>query len=151
MDNNFFLTIKVWIVGIGTAFTAAFGWCGWLAVAFAACMVIDYATGSAAAMRAGKWSSHAARDGLWHKAGMIAGALVAALLDAVLWLAVNHIPSLEMPFEFKILFMPLVLCWYIITELGSVIENAAALGAPIPPFLRKALEVLTAKLESPKK
>lgn len=146
MSDNTFLTVKVWIVGVCSAFTAAFGWAGWLALAFVMCMGVDYATGSAAALRTGKWSSHAARDGLWHKAGMIAGVLVAAILDAVLYIATEIIPGLDLPFEFKVLFLPLVLCWYIMTELGSIVENAAALGAPIPPFLRKALECLTAKL-----
>lgn len=151
MDNNVFLAMKMWIVGICTAFTAAFGWVGWLMVAFVLCMVVDYITGSCAAAKAGQWSSHAARDGLWHKAGMIAGVLVAAGLDFVIHLLLTHIPAIALPFEYKTLVAPIVVCWYILTELGSIVENAAALGAPIPSFLRKALEVLTAKLDNPAK
>ena len=37
--------------------TALWGWFGWLVVLFAVCMIADYLTGSAAAMRKGEWSS----------------------------------------------------------------------------------------------
>ena len=33
----------------------------------------------------------------------------------------------------------MVLVWYILTELGSVLENAAAMGAPVPEFLIRIL------------
>ena len=33
--------------------------------------------------------------------------------------------------EIYLLFLP-VLVWYIFTELGSIAENAAAMGAPVP-------------------
>ena len=32
--------------------------------------------------------------------------------------------------------------WYILTELGSITENAGELGAPIPKFLKQMIEVL---------
>ena len=37
---------------------------------------------------------------------------------------------------------PIVAAWYIFTELGSVIENAAKLGAPMPKFLKKLVSGL---------
>ena len=37
--------------------------------------------------------------------------------------------------------LPVVLVWYIFTELGSIAENAAALGAPVPESLLKLLAV----------
>lgn len=37
---------------------------------------------------------------------------------------------------------PVVLVWYIVTELGSIVENAGALGAPIPAFLQAAIQSL---------
>lgn len=36
-------------------------------------------------------------------------------------------------------FTLLVSVWYIFTELGSIIENAAELGAPVPTWLTKAI------------
>ena len=38
------------------------------------------------------------------------------------------------------LLTPIVLTWYITTELGSILENAAEMGAPVPPVLREILE-----------
>ena len=35
--------------------------------------------------------------------------------------------------------LPVVLVWYIFTELGSIAENAAAMGAPVPGCLVKTL------------
>ena len=35
--------------------------------------------------------------------------------------------------------MPLVLAWYILTELGSILENAVKLGARVPKWLTKLL------------
>ncbi len=36
----------------------------------------------------------------------------------------------------------IVAAWYIFTELGSVIENAAKLGAPMPKFLKRLVSGL---------
>ena len=36
--------------------------------------------------------------------------------------------------------MPLVLAWYIITELGSILENAVKMGANVPGWLVKLLK-----------
>lgn len=33
----------------------------------------------------------------------------------------------------------MVLVWYIVTELGSIAENGAAMGAPVPKWLVKLL------------
>ena len=38
------------------------------------------------------------------------------------------------------LVLPLVLAWYIITELGSILENAVKMGAPVPEWLIKLLK-----------
>ena len=51
-NNNMFLTVKAAIVGFAGAFSAAFGWLGWLILAWAACMIVDYISGSAAAAQA---------------------------------------------------------------------------------------------------
>lgn len=136
-SNNSFLTIKALIAAVCGAFTAAFGWLGWLVVAWVACMALDWMSGSAAAASKGEWSSAEARAGIWHKLGMIVVVLVAALTDAVLSIAVANIPVLGITYESLIL--PVVLVWYIFTELGSIAENAAALGAPVPESLLKLL------------
>lgn len=44
-----------------------------------------------------------------------------------------------MPADYKCILTPIVAMWYLFTELGSITENAAKLGAPIPKFLVKAI------------
>ena len=136
-SNNTFLAAKAAIAAVCGAFTAAFGWLGWLVVAWAVCMVLDWLSGSAAAASRGQWSSAAARAGIWHKAGMLVVVLVSALTDAVLGMAAANLPGLKLPFDGVVL--PVVLVWYIFTELGSIAENAAAMGAPVPGWLVRIL------------
>lgn len=136
-NNNIFLAIKTAIVALCGGFTAAFGWLGWLIVAWVACMVIDWISGSAAAAACGEWSSAAARAGIWHKAGMILVVIVAALADCVLAMVVEHLPGISI--DYSTLVLPMVLAWYIFTELGSIAENATDMGAPVPGWLTKLL------------
>lgn len=138
-DKNIFLVIKAAVSAVCAAFTAAFGWLGWLVVAWVVCMLVDYISGSAAAAKAGDWSSEQARTGIWHKAGMIFVVLVAAVTDAVLATLVHNMPGLEI--HYQTLVLPLVLAWYIFTELGSIAENAALMGAPVPGWLIEVLAV----------
>ena len=145
-NDNIFLAIKAAIVGVFGAFGAAFGWLGWLVLAWVACMVVDYISGSSAAMQAGEWSSAKARGGIWHKAGMIVVVIVAAVADKVLAIVLANIPGL--PIDYTVLLLPMVLVWYILTELGSILENAAAMGAPVPEFLIRILAAAKDKVEA---
>lgn len=135
--RNLFVSGKAVVAAVCGAFTAAFGWLGWLVVAWAACMALDWVSGSAAAASRGAWSSAAARAGIWHKAGMVVVVLVCALTDAVLAVAVANLPGLG--FEVNGVVLPVVLVWYIFTELGSIAENAAEMGANVPEWLLKLL------------
>lgn len=145
-SDNIFLAIKAAIVGIFGAFGAAFGWLGWLVLAWFGCMVVDYISGSSAAMKAGQWSSAKARGGIWHKAGMIVVVIVAAVADNVLALVVASIPGISI--DYTVLLLPMVLVWYILTELGSILENAAAMGSDVPPFLIRILASAKEKVEA---
>ena len=116
-------TIKAAACTAAAALTAFWGWTGWLAAAWFLAMLLAYATGSAAALRAGTWSSRAAREGLWHKAGSVAGVLVAALLDFALRVLLGSVPGLGI--DYDVLLCPLVTAWYLLTELGSIAEHAA--------------------------
>lgn len=134
--NDHIVHIKAALTALGTAATAFLGWKGILCFAWVAAMAIDYASGTAAAWKSGHWSSSVARQGLWHKCGMIFAVAVAAIADGVMDVVTTN---LHLGIAWPGLVLPLVLTWYILTELGSVLENAAAMGAQIPPFLSKAL------------
>ena len=129
---------KAAVAAVVGCLTALWGWFGWLVVAWVVCMLLDYGTGTAAALRAGEWSSKVARDGLWHKLGAVVAVLVAAILDGVIGLILANIPALELPFRYEVFASVLVLVWYIMTELGSIVENVGALGAPVPAWHRRA-------------
>ena len=121
--------------------TGLWGWMGWLVVGWVSVMLLDYVTGSAAAAKAGEWSSARAREGIWHKAGMIVVVIVAASADLLISLVLAHIPAVQLPFTYGGLICPIVLVWYVVTELGSIAENAVAMGAPVPGWLTKLLQV----------
>ena len=138
--------IKGAIAGILALLTALWGWVGWAAFVWIGCVALDYFSGSAAARAKGEWSSAEARAGLWHKLGEIFAVLVAALCDIALSVITSG-AGIDLPIEVGPLVTPVVLLWYIITELGSIIENAGKLGAPIPKFLQKSLQDYKEKLD----
>lgn len=118
--------------------TALWGWFGWLVVSWVVFMALDIFTGMAAAAKKGVWSSRAAWEGLWRKAGCVAAVTAAGLLDLVVMEILSKL-TIDLPFTYTVFLCPMVVVWYILTEAGSVIENAGALGAPIPQWLRKAI------------
>ena len=131
--------IKAVIAALIAFLTALWGWVGWAIIIWIVCVVLDYLSGSAAARRNGEWSSEIAREGLWHKLGEIFAVLVAALCDIALGVILKTAP-VALRCEFATLVTPIVLLWYIITELGSILENAGKLGAPLPKWLKKMLK-----------
>ena len=137
--------MKAMVSTVIAGLTALWGWLGWLVAAWAAGMVMDYLSGSAAALEAGSWSSKAAREGIWHKLGEMAAVLVSGLLDLVLGVLLAQAPGL--PFEYSTFLCPLVVVWYILTEAGSIIENAGALGAPLPRWLSRMVEQLRQRVD----
>ena len=140
MEFDWMVAVKAGVTALVGAFTAFWGWMGWLAVAWVALMALDYVTGTAAAAKDGRWSSKSAREGIWHKLGELVVVIVAALGDRVLVIVIEHLPVVAFDVPGVGLLLPLVLVWYCITELGSIAENAALMGAPIPEWLRKLLE-----------
>jgi toxin secretion/phage lysis holin len=102
-------------------------------------MVLDYISGTLAARKNGEWDSARAREGLGHKGGTILVVLVAMLFDACLALVAINIPGLNVTWPGVI--FPVVLAWYLLTELGSILENSVKLGAPVPEWLTKGLKI----------
>lgn len=128
---------KAGMAAFFTALGAFLGWQGIMAAVWVCAMALDYITGTAAACHAGEWSSRTAREGLWHKGGMIVVVTVAAIADGVMTVLCAN---LTVGFQWPVLVLPLVLAWYIITELGSILENAVKMGAPVPEWLVKLLK-----------
>lgn len=106
------------------------GWSGVLGVLLVF-VILDYLTGIVAAGMIGKLESNVGMFGIARKVFIFAMVSVAHLVDGVL--GDGH------------LFRDAVAFFYIANELLSIIENGGKLGAPIPPVIRQAIEVLKGK------
>lgn len=134
------------IVATISAIGAFLGWKGIMLLVWVLLMALDYLSGTFAAMKDGEWASSKAREGAWHKGGAILIVIVAAIADGVMLVICGNIPVLEISWPNIIL--PLVLAWYIITELGSILENAIKLGANPPAWLTKILKAGLSAVEA---
>lgn len=135
--NEKMVAVKSGMAAAVTAVAAFMGWKGIMLLIWIVAMALDYLSGTLAACREGQWSSAVARQGLWHKGGMILVVTVAAIADVVMVLLVQYVP---LGTDWSGLILPLVLAWYIITELGSILENAVKMGARVPDFLIRLLK-----------
>ena len=129
---------KAGATALVSALTAFLGWKGIAALAWVAAMALVYNSGSAAACKEGKWSSKVAREGLWHKMGMVLAVVAAAIADGVLTVLCRQLPAMGIAWPGMVL--PVVLVWYLLTELGSILENAVRLGAKVPGWLANLLQ-----------
>ena len=131
--------IKAAVAAFFAFLTALWGWTGWAIIIWLGCIVVDYAAGSFAAKKEKNWSSAIAREGLWHKLGEIFAVLVAALADIALKVLIAG-AGITMPFDIGPALTPIVLMWYTLTEIGSIIENCGKLGAPVPRWFKQSVE-----------
>lgn len=138
--------IKAALAAVIAFFTALWGWMGWAVLIWVFCFLLDYLSGTAAARKAGEWSSDIAREGVWHKLGEIFAVLVAALCDIALRVILEG-SGLDLEIQIGPMVTPVVLMWYIITELGSIAENAEKMGAPLPSWLKKSLKQYRDKID----
>lgn len=86
-----------------------------------------------------------ARKGLRHKGGMIFAVAVAAITDWIMVLFAQYIP---IGIQWPGLILPLALAWYILTELGSILENVIKMGANVPTWLVKLLKASANMVEA---
>lgn len=127
---------------------ALLGWVGIAVAVMLTCMVLDYITGTWAAKAHAEWTSEKAREGLWHKLGEIVALLVAALCDIAVGVIISSAAApLIGDYHPRGYITLIVAVWYIFTELGSILENAAKLGAPIPEKLIKGIGRLKKKAD----
>ena len=143
MENKV-IAIKAAIASTVAAITMALGWRGILLVAWVIAMVLDYISGSMAARKMGQWESKKAREGIWHKLGMIVVVITVVIADTVLMVVCANMPGIGI--SWPVVIFPVIVAWYIVTELGSVLENAVEMGANVPAWLVKGLKVAQDKI-----
>jgi len=131
------------LAGIGGAIAAFFTGLPPIIWILLAVMTIDYVTGIICGLMGkspktenGGVSSRAAFKGLLKKALILLVVLLAALLDKAVALGAG------VQFEAVAGFTCL---WFIASEGFSIVENAAAMGVPVPKILLQALEIVKAK------
>ena len=142
MTEKLFMT-KAAISAFFAAAAAFLGWRMILLITWVVLMVLDYLSGSLAARSRGEWKSAAARQGIFHKAGMILVVLVTMIADLVILMAFRNLPYEALQIHWPVVLFPMVTVWYILTETGSIIENAIAMGARVPQWLPKLLNAST--------
>lgn len=126
------LNTKAAIVLFFSGLAEILGWKGILLILWVASMALDYVTGSWAAKRTKKWKSARAREGLWHKGGMIVVVTVCAMFDLVAWTVCEN---MDFGISWPGAVLPLACCWYFFTECGSILENCAKMGTTVPKWL----------------
>lgn len=139
--------IKAGITALCAALTIIWGWFGWLVVGLIVAMSADYVTGWLHARNTGNWQSSIAKKGLTKKVAVLGVVMVAGMADMVIGSMLTNIPGLVLPFAYTVLLCPIVVIWYLLAELGSILENCAALGAKQIPFLSKLINMLKTTIE----
>ncbi len=142
---------KMSISGIGALLFSLLGKVDWLILFYGICMFLDYVSGTLSAIKSKSWSASRAAQGIWKKIGSIFAVICGAILDLLLFIVDAKFPNIELPINCKAIFCCVVLIWYIVTELGSIAENAGRMGAPIPKFLKTHLDSLKNSIDSPNK
>lgn len=127
MDNVYKAILPVLSVVAGFLFG---GWSVLLTILLVF-MVTDYISGVVAAGYEGKLSSKVGYLGIARKVMILVIVAMAHLVDTALGDA--H------------LFRDAAIFFYLSNELLSLLENAGRMGAPIPPFMQKAIAVLRGK------
>lgn len=79
---------------------------------------------------------------------MIIAVIAATFADIALSMALEQMPDIG--FNWPGVVFPVAMVWYILTELGSILENAEKLGAPVPSWLVKMLAVSLTAVEKAK-
>ncbi len=140
--NNNATAVQLMLAGAMTAVGAMWGKLGWMFLLWAACAGLDVLTGCLAALRGGTWDSEIMHAGVWHKAAMVTVVLVGMLFDLTLHEIVG-VAGVRLPIE-GVLATPLLLSWYIVAGLGSILENADKLGAQhVPRWLTRGLSLVS--------
>jgi toxin secretion/phage lysis holin len=143
--------IKEVKLAISSVFATIFyliGWQGLLFILLAIALVIDYITGSIAARQSDTWTSAKASAGRRKKAMIFVAIIVAIILDAIIWIGGSVNPIFELPFEWPFLFTLVSVIWFILSEVGSTLENLILMNVSLPVFLTKGIKILKAKAES---
>ncbi|MBR3272584.1 MAG: phage holin family protein [Clostridia bacterium] len=102
-------------------------------------MVVDYISGVAAAWVRHELSSRTGLIGIVKKLSYLALVVAGCSIDYLVSILGEQLTGTEISIKAIGL---VVVCWLIINELISILENVARQGGPVPPFLASILKHL---------
>lgn len=108
-------------------------------------MIVDYATGMAAAWHDSSLSSKKGVFGIVKKISYLALVCVGMGVD---WLIYSGLQSVNVQLGYTFFFGVLVTIWLIINELISILENLGQIGVPMPGFLKTIINKLKITAEN---
>ncbi|MCI8274159.1 MAG: phage holin family protein [Lachnospiraceae bacterium] len=93
------------------------------------------------------WNSKKGAKGIIKKVGYLCVIAVAMVVDYII---ANVAGSFGYEMPVKAVFGLMVVVWYLLNEMLSIIENAGRMGAPVPEWLKRYIAVLKDKVEMDK-
>lgn len=109
-----------------------------------AVMIIDYATGMFKAWINASLSSRTGLIGILKKVGYLLVVCTAGVVD---WLISSGLGKIGIKIDVGFYIGVIVVIWFIINELISILENLAIIGVPLPKFLTSLVHKLKIAVE----
>lgn len=107
-------------------------------------MIIDYATGMCKAWINASLSSRIGLIGILKKVGYLLVVCTAGVVD---WLISSGLDKIGIKIDVGFYIGVIVVIWFIINELISILENLAIIGVPLPKFLTSLIHKLKVAVE----
>lgn len=145
--------LKGVITGVATLIGDILGLVGPAMILLCILMIVDYVSGMLASKKEavehpkGKkygWNSKKGIIGIYKKVGYLLTILVAISTDYIIF---RFIKEIGIDYNTNTFFGLLVVIWFILNELISILENAGRMGVMLPGFLMKILSEIKGKIE----
>ena len=153
MDKLQIYTAQLGLSTVAAAIASKCGLLGWMLVAVAAAMIIDFLAGMAASAKEAVehpdderygWNSKKGMIGIFKKFGYILVITASIILDFLIY-KLSGVLSVTLPMTMFL--STLVTAWFILNECLSITENAGRMGVKVPTFLTKVIAVLKGTVE----
>ena len=127
------VAVKIPVVAISTFTAYMMNTFNTIILVLFAVMVLDYITGTLRGLLTKTLNSTIGLKGIFKKVAMLLVVGIAACIEFAI---------VELGMETGNLLVVIVICFFVVNEAISCLENAAQLGVPIPQILLDALEKL---------